>query len=156
MVLYWYYDTGSGIIEPYGNVNFIPAITEVKPFSACSQNMDFIPSTKKKQQNRSPCNLLFCSEIECDQVFENKEDLETHSIKGCEKTGDNHAPRFSMDNLKSFFASKVVYSSQKDVTLSNNQVCLAETGINEACKKYPLLRMFQEPDWAIPQRKVFK
>ena len=44
MVLYQYYDIGSGIIEPYGNVNFIPAITEVKPFSACSQNMDFIPS----------------------------------------------------------------------------------------------------------------
>ena len=89
MVLHRYYDIGSGIIEPYGNVNFILAITEVRPFSACSQNMDFIPSAKKKRQNRSLCNLLFCSEIGCDQIFENKEDLETHLIKGCEKNGDN-------------------------------------------------------------------
>ena len=83
-------------------------------------------------------------------------DLETHLIEGCEKTGDNHAPRLSMDNGKNPFASKVVYSSNKYVTLSNNQVCLAETSINDACEKYLLLRMFQEPAWAIPQRKVFK
>ena len=61
-----------------------------------------------------------------------------------------------MDNVKSIFASKMVYSSYKHVTLSNNQVCLAETSINEACGKYPLLRMFQEPGWTIPQRKIFK
>ena len=34
MVLLQYYDIGSAIIEPYGNGNFISAITEVKPFSA--------------------------------------------------------------------------------------------------------------------------
>ena len=142
MVLHRYYDIGSGIIEPYGNVNFIPAITEVKPFSACSQNMDFIPSAKKKRQNRSLCNLLSCSEIGCDQVFEYNKDLEIHLIKGCEKTVDNDAPISSMDNVKRLFASKMVYSSQKHVTLSNNQVYLAETGINEASEKYPLLIMF--------------
>ena len=138
LVLYQYYDIGSGIIEPYGNVNFIPAITEVKPFSACSQNIDFISSAKNKQQNWSLSNLLFCSETGSDQVFENKEDLETHLIKGCQKTGDNDAPKSSMDNAKSLFASKMVYSPQKYVvTLSNNRVCLAETGINEHVRSIP-------------------
>ena len=61
--------------------------------------MDFIPSSKKKQENQSLCNLLFCSEIGCDQVFENK-DLQTYLIKGCEKTEDSDAPRSSMDNVK--------------------------------------------------------
>ena len=90
------------------------------------------------------CNL-FCSEIGCDQVFENVEDLETHLIEGSEKTGDNDATRLSMDNMKSLFVSEMVYSSHKHATISNNQVCLAETSINEACEKCPLLRMFQEP-----------
>ena len=154
----WYY-------QIYGNVNFIPAITEIKPSSASIQYMDFIQSTKKKQQNWSLSNLLFCSEILCDQVFENVKDLETHLIKGCEKTVDSDGPRSSMDNVKSLFPSKMVFSSHIHVTLSNNHVCLAETSINEACKRnpllrmfqeHPLLRMFQETDWAIPQRKVFK
>ena len=48
MVLNQYYDRGCGITEPYGTINFIPAIAKVKPFSAYSQNMYFIPSTKKK------------------------------------------------------------------------------------------------------------
>ena len=156
MILHQYYDISSGIIKPYGNVNFIPAITEVKPFSACSQNMDFIPSTKKKGQNWSLFNLLFCSDIGCDQVFKNVEDPETHLTEDCEKTGDNDAPRSSMDNVESLIASKMVYSPHKHVTLSNNQVCLAETNINEAYEKYPLLRMFQKPGSAIPYRKVFK
>ena len=73
------------------------------------------------------------------------EDLETHLIEASRKHGDNNAPRLSMDNMKPLFASKMVYSSHKHVTLSNNQVCLAETSINEACEKYPLLRMFEEP-----------
>ena len=100
MVLNQYYDRGCGITEPYGTINFIPAIAKVKPFSAYSQNMYFIPSTKKKWQKWSLCNLLFCSEIGCDRVFENKEDLETQLIKGCEKTGDNDASRSFMDNVK--------------------------------------------------------
>ena len=61
--------------------------------------MDFIPSSKKKQENQSLCNLFFCSEIGCDQVFENK-DLQTYLIKGCEKTEDSDAPRSSMGNVK--------------------------------------------------------
>ena len=104
--------------------------------------MDFIPSTKKKRQNWSLCNLLFCSEIGCDQVFESVENLEIHLIEVCKKTEDNDARRSSMDNSKSLFASKIIYSSHKHNTLSNNQVCLAETGINEAFKKHPLLRIF--------------
>ena len=76
-----------------------------------------------------------------------------HLIEGSEKTGDNDAPRLSMDNLKSLFPSKMVYSSHKHVFISKNQICLAETIINEACEKYPLLRMFQEPGLAIPQEK---
>ena len=52
-----------------------------------------------------------CSETGSDQVFENKEDLETHLIKGCEKTGDNDSPRSFMVNVKSVFVSKMVYSS---------------------------------------------
>ena len=59
MVLHGFYDIGSGTIEPYENVNFIPVITEVKPFSACNHNMDFVPFAMKKQQNQSLCNLLF-------------------------------------------------------------------------------------------------
>ena len=43
---------------------------------------------------------------------------------------------------KVFFVSKVVYLSHKHAAISNNQVCLAETSINEACWKYPLLKMF--------------
>ena len=97
---------GQWYIEPYGNVNFIPSIIEVKRFSACSQNMDFIPSAKKKHQNWSICNLLFCSEIGCYQVFKSKEDLETHLVKGCEKTGGNDAARLSMDNVKVFLLLK--------------------------------------------------
>ena len=89
-------------------------------------------------QNQSLCNLLFRSEIGCDWVFENVENLETHLIEVSENTGDNDALRLSMDNIKSLFASKMVYSSNKHATISNNQVCLAETSINEACEKYPV------------------
>ena len=78
-------------------------------------------------------------------VFENAEDLETNLTEGSEKTGDNDATRLSMDNMKSLFVSEMVYSSHKHTTISNNQVCLAETSINEACEKYPLFRLFQEP-----------
>ena len=74
-------------------------------------------------QNQSLCNLLFRSEIGCDWVFENVENLETHLIEVSENTGDNDALRLSMDNIKSLFASKVVYSSNKHATISNNQVC---------------------------------
>ena len=87
-------------------------------------------------QNWSLCNLLFCSEIGYDQVFENLEDLETHLIEGSEKNGDNDVSRLSMDNMKSLFASKMVYSSHKHATNSSNQVCLAE-----ACKKYPFMAL---------------
>ena len=73
------------------------------------------------------------------------ENLETHLIEGSEKTADNDAPGLTMDDIKSLFASKMVYLSHKHATIYNNQVCLAETSINEACEKYPLLRMFQEP-----------
>ena len=53
MILHRYYDIGDGVIEPYGNVKFIPAINLIKPFSISSQQNDFIPSTNKKRQNRS-------------------------------------------------------------------------------------------------------
>ena len=65
------------------------------------------------------------------------EDLETHLIEGSEKTGDNDAPRLSMDNMKSLFASKMVYSSHKHATTSNNQVCLAEASINKHVRNIP-------------------
>ena len=42
------------------------------------------------------------------QKLENVENLETHLIKGSENTGDNDAPRLSMDNIKSLFGSKMV------------------------------------------------
>ena len=87
----------------------------------------------------------FCSEVGCDWVFENVENLETHLIEGSEKTADNDAPGLTMDDIKSLFASKMVYLSNKHATIYNNQVCLAETSINEACEKYLLFRLFQEP-----------
>ena len=93
----------------------------------------------------SLCNLLFRSEVGCDWVFENVENLETHLIEGSEKTADNDAPGLTMDDIKSLFASKMVYLSNKHATIYNNQVCLAETSINEACEKYLLFRLFQEP-----------
>ena len=83
------------------------------------------------------------------------EDLETHLIEGSEKTGDSDATRLSIDNMKSLFVSEMVYSSHKHAAISNNQVCLAETSINEPCEKYPLLRMFQEPGYS-NIRKIFK
>ena len=73
------------------------------------------------------------------------ENLETHLIEGSEKTADNDAPGLTMDDIKSLFASKIVYLSHKHATIYNNQVCLAETSINEACEKYLLFRLFQEP-----------
>ena len=73
------------------------------------------------------------------------ENLETHLIEGSEKTADNDAPGLTMDDIKSLFASKMVYLSHKHATIYNNQVCLAETSINEACEKYLLFRLFQEP-----------
>ena len=73
------------------------------------------------------------------------ENLEKHLIEGSESTADNDAPRLTMDDIKSLFASKMVYSSHKHATIYNNQVCLAETSINDACEKYLLFRMFQEP-----------
>ena len=54
-------------------------------------------------QNWSLWNLLFCSKIGCDQVFENLEDLETHLIEGSEKNRDSNAPRLFMDIMKSRF-----------------------------------------------------
>ena len=66
------------------------------------------------------------------------ENLETHLIDVFESTGDNYAPRLFMDNIKSLFASKMIYSSNKQGTISNNQVWLAETSINETCEKYPI------------------
>ena len=87
----------------------------------------------------------FLSEVGCDWVFENVENLETHLIEGSEKTADNDAPGLTMDDIKSLFASKMVYLSHKHATIYNNQVCLAETSINEACEKYLLFRLFQEP-----------
>ena len=80
----------------------------------------------------------FLSEVGCDWVFENVENLETHLTEGSENTADNDAPRFSMDDIKSIFASKMVHSSDKHATIYNNHVCLAETSINEACEKYPI------------------
>ena len=73
------------------------------------------------------------------------ENLETHLIEGSENTADNDDPRLTMDDIKSLFGSKMVYLSHKHATIYNNQVCLAETSINEACEKYTLFRMFQEP-----------
>ena len=48
------------------------------------------------------------------------ENLETHLIEGPENTGDNDAQRLSMDDIKSLFASTMVYSSHKHATISNN------------------------------------
>ena len=108
-------------------------------------------------QNQSLCNLLSCSDVGCDQVFEDAKNINAHLLEGSEKTGDNDALGLSMDNMKSLFvskksfwkefsliedfllierdfasnikslfASKVVYSSHKHATISNNQVFLAE------------------------------
>ena len=133
MVLLQYYDIGSAIIEPYGNGNFISAITEVKPFSAWSQTWISFHLQRKSNKIGHYATFYFAQKFDViSQVFENKEDLEKHLIKGCVKTGDNDAPRLSIDNVKSIFASKMVYSSHKQVSLSNNQVCLAETGIKRS------------------------
>ena len=63
------------------------------------------------------------------------ENLETHLLEGSENTADNDAPRLSMDDIKSL-CFKNGLLSHKHVTIYNNQVCSAETSINEVTLQY--------------------
>ena len=139
MLLQRYYNIGTGVIQPYGNVRFTSSNNVIAPFTSTSE-VSFQPPSKKSV-DRSLCTLLFCTEYGCGQVFENSIDYENHHLQRCHLSFSNIS---AMDKVKNAFAARMVSSSELNFANVVKEPTSADIQMNGTCRFYPLMNMFQE------------
>ena len=130
----------------------MPNIPVVLPFSSTTSSIsEGTGMSKKRRDDRTLCDLYFCTEPGCTDSFKDVKTFEMHMISGQHNVSTVAS---SIDHAKQCYVNKMKMSKPNALStvlsqlMSSKKVHLVE---------YPdQLRIFAKPGWALPVRKNFR
>ena len=82
MKIWQYSNVGQGLVRPYKNIDFVPAITVMQPILETENKIQNRGTSSSTRYDRQLCTLHFCPEYDCKENFQTESELEKHLLTG--------------------------------------------------------------------------
>ena len=141
MIMWRYFDIEEGKRWNYTNISFTRNITVVLPFSSTTFSIsEGAAMSKKRRDDRTLCDLYFCTEPGCVDSFKDVKAFEMHMISGQHNVPTGAS---SMDHLKQRYVNKMKMSKPNALSTVSGQLMSSEKA---HLVEYPdQLRIFTKP-----------
>ena len=156
MYLYRYYDIGEGIKVSYTGTTFNSGLRQIKTFHRTDKPTAEHSGKKKKlkpRKDREICQLFFCPEPTCSQVFDLNIDLESHLLSENHQSFDIVS---GMDQVRNCFFTKMKSSSQLHMPILNSNIEVSDQSFQYTIQSTTSMQFFSNPGWALPVRSKFR
>ena len=80
--IWWYFNIGQGLVRPYNNVDFVPAMTVTQRFLETDNKIQNRTTSSSTRYDRQLFSLHFCPEYSCKENFQTESELEQHLVTG--------------------------------------------------------------------------
>ena len=147
MKIWQYFNVGQGLVRPYNNVDFVPAITVIQPFLETKNKIQNRATSSSTRYDRQLCYLYFCPEYGCKENFQTESELEQHLLTGkhtilCKVS--------IMDQVKERFIHRMKGNSSL-ASLNNLDDIQATSARNNSETS---MQSFSTMGWALPVKKT--
>ena len=141
MIMWRYFDIEEGKRWNYTNISFTPNITVVLPFSSTTFSIsEGAAMSKKRRDDRTLCDLYFCTEPGCVDSFKDAKALEMHVISGQQNV---QTVASFIDHVKQCYVNKMKMSKPNALSTVSGQLMSSEKA---HLVEYPdQLRIFTKP-----------
>ena len=152
MIMWRYFGIGEGKRWNYTNISFMPNITVVLPFSSTTSSIsEGAGMLKKRRDDRTLCDLYFCTEPGCVDSFKDVKAFKMHMI-----SSQQNVPTVasSMDHVKQCYVNKMKMSKPNALSTVSGQLKSSKKAHLVECPDQ--LCISTKPGWALPVRKNFR
>ena len=149
MKVWRYFNLGQGLVRPYNNADFVPAITVIQPFLETENKIQNRATSSSTRYDRQLCSLHFCPEYSCKENFQTESELEQHLLTGKHTISCKVS---IMDQVKKSF----IYSMKRNSSLASLDNLDDIRATSARNNSETTMQYFSPMGWALPVKKKTK
>ena len=146
MLLWRYYNVGSGVRIPYNNVSVTPSYEHISQYSSTESIQRKSGKSKKERKDRELSTILFCQDENCDQTFSTLTEMEEHMEV---RVHQHLKETTSFDIVRKSFVNKMKATKVDSVSAS------LSTKTTSSFHDNRFMQLLRKQGWALPTRNNF-